>query len=439
MKATATVRGTYLSELKHFRRVLKQGARSPDDELVFLTSELGIPRLTLDPLFRRFVSHWNDGPTLDAAYFALEAILLASPGFTLSESAHEVIVDLLEKCYLSAEGGFWPSPFGRSASLYGTMCAVGVMKTLGRHACAERPADDVPGCDSYYSEFVGMGFGKKIRSLIAQRCDEAIGACYDSAQWTTPCLISTSAASSLMWNAGYGADALLEILPKERLSSFLEQSLFTHEAPPTRWQAFRPHPDHERPGLSVTYHALRLASRLNLELPIRKESIRNFIQLCWTGEGFSSTVGESPSVISTYYAIACLQDEDLCGPDDGFIGSVAPQLLSFLAQCRTGQCYAISPTFYPNAAATRYALQILSRLGRQDLFDAKFVDSELLNVFWKDGQGFTAYPVAVVQRTSSAYTGYSLLSSFVDSLTLTFAPLRLVRGLLVAAWAHRRV
>lgn len=430
--------GSYIALLKHFGDV-SDSIRTPDDELVYLTSELGAPRITLDPLFRRFVSHWNDGPTLDSAYFALEALEIIDPHFRLRDDVSQVVGRLLRECYLSSEGGFWPTPFGRSASLYGTLCAVGVMKSLGGHSCSHRPGESVGECDDYYSAFVGPGFPARVRELVARRASSDVGACYDSDLWRIPCVISTSVASSLLWNVGYEPSSLLEILPRVRISSFLRQSLYTHAMPPVAWEAFRPHPDHERPGMSVTYHALKLAQRLDMELPADRKRIRAFVEQCWTGSGFSATIGESPSMISSYYALSCLQDGALCGQDNGFVSRIAEDLVTFVQSCCQRGVYSISPSLFPNAAATRYAAQILLQgLGKTDPVGARPDAGAVLSEFWKRDVGFLAYPVRVVEESSRVFGAYAFLNKLVVSLAAAFSPLRLFHTVVRIAWAHRR-
>jgi len=439
MKTSVVLRDTYLDDLKRFAQVSGR-FRTPDDEVCYLTSELGIPRITLDPLFRRFVSHWNDGPTLDAAYFALEALQLINPDFRLSEGSRMVLQRLLRSCFLEAEGGFWPTPFGRTASLYGTICALGIIKSFDGYGCGERPGNDVAACDEYYSSFIDVNLATRMKTLIKQRASANLGACFDSAQWPVPCVISTSVASSLLWNAGYRSETLLEILPEERLTDFLARSVYTHRGAPVSWQAFRPHPDQDRPGLSVTYHALKLAGRLNLELPIERQKIRAFVQLCWTGQGFSSTIGESPSLLSTYYALACLQDENLCGPDDGFVREIESDVVELVEACRERFVYSISPSFLPNAAATRYAIQILQdRLDRREMVNREMSTAAVLREFWQHGEGFIAYPIQVVMRTSRVYGGYALLRALVAGFAIALSPLWLLKSILITAWAHRRV
>jgi hypothetical protein len=238
---------------------------------------------------------------------------------------------------------------------------------------------------------------------------------------------------------GYEPSSLLEILPRVRISSFLRQSLYTHAMPPVAWEAFRPHPDHERPGMSVTYHALKLAQRLDMELPADRKRIRAFVEQCWTGSGFSATIGESPSMISSYYALSCLQDGALCGQDSGFVSRIAEDLVTFVQSCCQRGVYSISPSLFPNAAATRYAAQILLQgLGKTDPVGARPDAGAVLSEFWKRDVGFLAYPVRVVEESSRVFGAYAFLNKLVVSLAAAFSPLRLFHTVVRIAWAHRR-
>jgi len=439
MKMLNTFQKTYVDGLKKFS-VEPFVFKSPDEELCFLTSELGIPKLTLDPLFRRFMSHWNDGPTLDAAYFALEALLISDPEVELPEHFVEVLRHFLKTCYLASERGFWTSPFGSTASLYGTLCGIGVMKSLGRYGCNERPGDTVEDCNEYYSRFTGDDFAKNVTDLLRARVAKSEGTLFDSKQWAIPCVISTSVASSILWNTGHDSDILLDFVDRRKLEGFLSRCVYEHQELPIQWVAFKPHPDHTKPGLSVTYHALKIINRLGLAINVDRNKIRDFVRLCWSGEGFSGTIGDSPSLISTYYALACLQDEQLCGPDDTFIQAIRPKLEKFVVSCQQQYVYSIMPKMFPTTAATRYGLQIcLQQLERPGLVDASLTSAAIYRKFWKEGEGFMAYPVRLVQETSRAYGGYVLLQALIHGLALSLSPLALLRSVLLAAWGHRKI
>ena len=411
---------------------------SPEEEICLLTSDLDVPRLTLDPLFRRFMSHWNDGPTLDAAYFALEAMQICAPRQLISRRMVASLQSLLRACYLPREGGFWTSPFGDTASLYGTICAIGVMKSLQQYGCAQRPGDSPADCRAFFDSQIGDSFVAKLPSLLQSRVVEE-GGFFDSKAWFVPCVISCSVASSIMWNAGYATDDFFRIAPAPKLKAFLEGCLLNHVYPPVHWQAFKPYADHNEPGVSVTYHALKLISRLGLDVLVDKEALRNFIKLCWTGRGFSSTIGGSPSLISTYYALACLQEDELCGVDEVFLSLIGEKVRRFVDECCVDSVYSVAPGFFPTTASTRYAVQVISRLQKLGSPDMQLTADALLKNFSKDSVGFTAYPIRVMERTSRTYGVHGFVGSLVGGLAAAVAPLRLMRRVLRAAWAHREV
>jgi len=429
----------YLGKLKKFRKFPLM-FDSPQEELCFLTSDLDLPHLTFEPLFRRFISHWTDGPTLDAFYFAMEALLVCSPTTRFTKDEERLITDFLTKCYIPSEGGFWTSPFGITASLYGTVCAIGVMKSLRGLKCGERP-ETPEEAQEFFSSFGKLGeqFHHDINKLLNSRVCPGKDAFFDSRQWDRECVLACSTAATILWNTGRDKEDLFGFVAHENLGDFLGKCLFMSPDPSAPWMAFKPHPDHYKPGLSVTYHALRLIHNCDLNVQTNKDHIGSYVQHCWTGEGFSPTIGESPSLLSTYYAVSCLEKEEYCGQRKDFIHFIRPSLQEFLNSCNHEGLYSAHPRLFPTAAATRYAAQIALE---KSMIVGSFKQSEtgeaIMEKLWDRRDGFFAYPVSLVKRVNKAHKIYPLLLSVVSSFTVPLSMLAMISKLLRIAWVHAR-
>ena len=386
-------------------------------QLLHLTADLNLPRLTYEPMFRRHMINWLQGPTLDAAYFALEALQLCGgiKGGALDQRTKRTVLAYLNACYVPSKGGFSTTPYGIPESLYGTISAIGVLKSLADVRCNKRLAEtkqtlsdsQLLSENDFYT--IEKGVDGLLRSHIGSGSN---GVFFDIVTWPHGSIMGCSMACSILYNIGK-EDRFYELVHDENtLRDFLRRCLRKVKKMDTSWAGFAPHPDDPTPGLSVTYHVLRLLERLNhwdgkedkvrmLELDLKE--VHRFIDMCWTGSGFSPTIGDSPSLAATYYEIRCIDFEVLSYSSEQK-QHIMERIDDFVGSCKSQDfpgLYGITPGFSPDVAATRYAAQVGKIVGeaiRNPVNSAHTATA--IKEFWAMDGGFYAFPVKLLKRTA---------------------------------------
>jgi len=398
-----------LGNLRGFRHK-ERVSDLPLEDVLLLTRDIDAPRITIEPLFRRFMSHWTDGPTLDGTYYALETLLIIAGSDSLGQEEKAAIANFVDRFHAEAEGGYSIVPGRSGGNLYATHLAIGIAKSLEGRACEERLSN--------YSHWLPSSCREGILRFVRERYDGETGAFTDSDEWGKPGLMANAHAEAIAWNLGFSADDFLSICSKDGLTAFIRQCLRTGKVGDCRWTAFAPTRYTQQPGLSVTYNALRLIRNLSLEVEIPYAEVSNYLDLCWTGEAFAGTAGDSPSVLGCSYALRLkkLSDGEIAFPEER-----QRAILSFVEKCKVGDLFAFVPGLTPNCFATRCATQIRLILsaesddmteGREAVKQKAIWDS----LYWPEKGAFSIYPKVLLERLHFRSFGGILLDALVDTI-----------------------
>lgn len=335
--------------------------------------DLGVPpegepgeQLACEPSLNRYTAFWVFGPTLDAAYAALEGMWLAAPIRTkaLIERLEPKLFELLHRHYDQASGRFVTDSSNRTRGLFSAHTGLGVLRSL----------TGVHGNESLGEERARAGFerigleSESVHDLLAD-CRRGDGVVENPDHPLVPTVTALYTASSILWNLeGDSSDGLPRFIEPRRLERFLLGCLKHQHVDDRRVSGFVIHPDHQELCVNTTYFGLQLMERLGIPLDLAcQQEIESFLTLSYCDGGFSSTRREPRSLNATFWGLKGLQ---IVMPPDRwreFLTKAKTRIARFLLECwrSTGGGAPFAPypdKFVENCLATRYWLQILATL-----------------------------------------------------------------------------
>ena len=355
------------------------------EEILSGYRDLGGPRppagtvfLSCDPAFNRYTRFWIKGPTLDATHGALETMLLLHKDPLRLAAGERQLYALLARQFIQETGMFATNGRDLSGGIYGLHNAIGLIKTMNHLHARERL-----GLTRYRSAIKKIG---QEPALALERMTEFLRECvsddHDGGLLDHPdvtprrsSVTTVHTAISTLWNL-YGKNAykhLDRILPLSHIAKFLRRCLRQTKVGKVPVAAFTIHPDVNELCANTTYFATETIRHLGLDHLLTgevKSRIANFLtRISWRYRegGFSSTIGEVPSLNATFFALKALLS--LSRPT--FLALVRQnhaKIYSFVDSCGREGGYAFTNHFdryLPNALATRYAVQILELLQNQ--------------------------------------------------------------------------
>jgi hypothetical protein len=366
-------------------------------------------RLACEPSFNRYTAFWILGETLDAAYAALEGMLLASRERALQaiENMRRQVLSSLGRHFDPQQSRFTTDSSDRTRGLFAAHTAIGVMRSL-EGLPSNRPLTWT-GFRKYLDR---TGYGAPVHAReglenLLAGCREGDAVVENPQRPLIPTITALYTASSILWFLGEGTNddrdgGLSRFIDRRRLERFLRGCLKRQRVDDWWIAGFVMHPDHEELCVNTTYFGLKLMERLGVALePGCDREIEAFLTLSERDGGFSSTRREPRSLNATLWGLKGLQ---LVAPPRwaAFVRGRRSSITRFLTLCRNrdngGAPFAPDLTRYgENCLATRYWLQIHELLG----LDLSVADRERAFEFfrWQGNEstgGFRAYPEDLV-------------------------------------------
>jgi prenyltransferase beta subunit len=350
-------------------------------ESLLVCSDLGSPDVSYDPVLRRYAHSWIHDATIDATQAALETLETLGDGMFIADH-REDILSYLNSCFKSDEGIFWNGPHKATTGVYAIRCAIKIMKSL-EGELASRPL----GADRY-SEFVRAFEGgtrlNPVDCVIAflKRCAHESpykGGMVDSPRFPNPSLTTLYMAIAILWDLGMPNDYIYteRIVPsRDALIRFFKASLKEYRTEVFDIAGFSLNPEYDEPCLCPTYFALKALCDMRIadldEVVDRKmkKKIRRFVYATWRNGGFSATIGESPTLNATLFALKILNDLLPTRQSTRFLRKKAQDISRFTYRCLSESGgFAFSESMNENVLGTRFAIQILKWLESRKYLD----------------------------------------------------------------------